>query len=252
MISIETQPVGDQILQVRFGTSISPEINEQIRTFCITLEHLNLGEIVEWVPSYTTVSIYYDPFKSTYENVQQKVHQVIYKMRRVELPPRNIITLPVCYDEEFGPDLLDVAKYNKLSVEEVIKLHCKEKYLVYMIGFTPGFPYLGGLNPAIATPRLEVPRQLVEKGSVGIAGSQTGVYSLSSPGGWRIIGRTPVPLFNDKCSPPSLLNAGDFLRFESITKQQYRQIEEQVKLNKYTVSIHHEESDGNETNNRLE
>ncbi|MFV8828418.1 5-oxoprolinase subunit PxpB [Alkalihalobacterium sp. APHAB7] len=241
MNSIVIETVGDQIVRVCFGSQISADINERVRNFCILLEHEKLDGIIEWVPSYTSVSIYYNPLKNTYGKVELLVHQVVSHMSKVVLPPRKIITLPVCYEEEFAPDLSYIANYHSLTEQEVIELHCERQYLVYMIGFTPGFPYLGGLNPAIATPRLEVPRHRVEKGSVGIAGNQTGVYYLSSPGGWRFIGRTPVDLFNENCTPPSLLNSGDYLKFESIPKQKYEQIQKDLAVNDFTLSVQCEE-----------
>jgi len=138
------------------------------------------------------------------------------------VPEGKRVTLPVLYQ---GPDLGFVAEHHRLSVEEVIALHSTPEYLVYMIGFAPGFPYLGGLPEQLATPRLEKPRLSVPRGSVGIGGSQTGVYSVESPGGWRLIGRTPVSLYDPKGQPPALLEAGDRLRFRPVSAAEYAELE---------------------------
>jgi inhibitor of KinA len=138
-----------------------------------------------------------------------------------ETPAARLVELPVCYDIEFGPDLDDVARWTGLAVDDVIKLHSGAEYLVCLIGFAPGFPYLSGMPPQLATPRLETPRISVPAGSVGIAGEQTGVYPLATPGGWRIIGRTPCALFSPDWRPPSLLTAGDVVRFRPIDRQEF-------------------------------
>jgi inhibitor of KinA len=141
------------------------------------------------------------------------------------VPEGRLVILPVLYGGEQGPDLDFVARHHQLSVEEVIALHSGPEYLVYMIGFAPGFPYLGGLPERLATPRLEKPRLSVPKGSVGIGGAQTGVYSVDSPGGWRLIGRTPVPLYDPRKDPPALLQAGDRVRFRPVTAAEAAEIE---------------------------
>jgi len=147
----------------------------------------------------------------------------------VPVPDGRLVTLPVLYGGERGPDLAFVAEQHQLRVDEVIELHSRPEYLVYMIGFAPGFPYLGGLPERLATPRLEKPRRSVPKGSVGIGGEQTGVYSVDSPGGWRLIGHTPVPLYDPAGERPSLLQAGDRVRFRPVGEAEYAEISASVR-----------------------
>jgi len=149
----------------------------------------------------------------------------------------EIVHIPVCYSEKFGIDISDVANLNNLTIEEVIKIHSEGKYLIYMIGFNPGFPYLGGMSDKIATPRLLEPRTKISAGSVGIAGSQTGIYPLDSPGGWRIIGRTPVRLFDLRLEKPFLLKQSQYLKFEPILEDEYDDIVNKVEKNEYKVKI---------------
>jgi len=141
------------------------------------------------------------------------------------------------YGGEYGPDLEFVAQYNKLSVEEVIKIHTEKEYFIYMLGFSPGFPYLGGMSDKIATPRLEKPRIKVSEGSVGIAGGQTGIYPINSPGGWQIIGRIPVKLFEIKEKFPFLLKSGDYLKFYPINQKEFKEIKKKVEEGNYNCKI---------------
>jgi inhibitor of KinA len=143
----------------------------------------------------------------------------------------------VKYGGDYGPDIEEVAAYNKITPEDVILTHSSINYLVYMIGFTPGFPYLGEVPRSIACPRLTTPRVKVPAGSVGIAGTQTGIYSLESPGGWRLIGRTPLRLFDERSDPPSLMQAGDYIRFRSITASEYERILKEIQVGKYQPEI---------------
>jgi inhibitor of KinA len=135
---------------------------------------------------------------------------------------QRFVEIPVCYGGEYGPDLEAVAEYHHLSTSEVVEIHSKEEYLVYMIGFAPGFPYLGGMSEEIATPRRHSPRLSIPEGSVGIAGMQTGVYPISTPGGWQLIGRTPLELFCPNENPPTLLQSGDIVKFVPISLEEYQ------------------------------
>jgi KipI family sensor histidine kinase inhibitor len=156
-------------------------------------------------------------------------------MQDVKLPPAEVIHIPTLYGGAYGVDLEDVANHNGLTPEQVINIHSGTDYLVYMLGFTPGFSYLGGMSEKIATPRLESPREEISAGSVGIAGKQTGIYPISSPGGWRLIGRTPVQLFNPDRNPAVLLKAGQYVRFEAIDEKEYKAICEQIEKGAYSV-----------------
>ena len=155
----------------------------------------------------------------------------------IELPKPSVYYLPVAYGGEFGPDLSFVSKHTGLTGEEVIKIHTGTDYLIYMLGFTPGFPYLGGMDSRLATPRLATPRTKIPAGSVGIAASQTGIYPVQSPGGWQLIGQTPVKLFEPTAQKPVLLNAGDYIRFFEVTPEEYRLIAASAEKGEYTVRI---------------
>lgn len=156
-------------------------------------------------------------------------------MNEIKLLPIEIIHIPTLYGGKYGIDLNYVAEYNGLTPQEVIEIHCGTNYLVYMLGFTPGFPYLGGMSERIATSRLESPREKILSGSVRIAGNQTGIYPIDSPGGWRIIGRTPIKLFDINRNPVVLLKAGQYIRFEPIEEDEYRDICQKIEKNEYTI-----------------
>lgn len=231
------KPFGDCGLRVQLGDSITKEINAKVRSLSWFLEKENIRGIMEWIPTYTAVSIYYDPYIITFEEIKKYVESMEEKLEKITLPPANVIKIPVLYGGEVGSDLEHVANYNQLSVEEVIRIHTSSDYLIYMMGFTPGFPYLGGMSEKIATPRLKEPRLKIPVGSVGIAGSQTGVYSMETPGGWQIIGKTPVRLYDPDRRKPILLQAGNYIRFVQVTESEYREIERQVGDNSYEVEI---------------
>lgn len=219
---------GDRGLRIQFGNTISIETNQRIRSFVICLENEQIEGIIEWIPTYTAVTIYYDPYKITYDKLKQKMIMLEDKLSDVDIPAAKIIHIPTYYGEEFGPDLQAVAKHNGLDEQEVVAIHSSGTYLVYMIGFTPGFPYLGGMSNKIATPRLAVPRTKIAAGSVGIAGEQTGIYPMETPGGWQLIGRTPLRLYDPMKETPILLEAGNYLKFIPISMEEYKAIEQQV------------------------
>ena len=154
-----------------------------------------------------------------------------------------VMEIPVCYGGEYGPDLDFVAKYNRLTPEEVVRLHTSAEYLIYMLGFTPGFSYMGGMDERIATPRLESPRVLIHAGSVGIAGKQTGLYPLDSPGGWQLIGRTPVRLYDAHRDNPILLDAGLHVKFVPIDEAEFKRIVQRIELGRYHCHTYVKEDD---------
>jgi inhibitor of KinA len=233
--TVSIYPLGDAAVVVQFGDEIGESTHRQVRAFAAYLEQHPFEGLIEFVPAYTTVTVYYDPWvlsKKGYLNPYTKAIGFLQRMlphvaaSEEKLKPR-VVEIPVCYGGDFGPDLEFVAKINELSPEDVVDLHAHEKYVVYMIGFAPGFPYLGGMNPKIAAPRKETPRQDIPAGSVGIAGNQTGIYPIQTPGGWQLIGRTPISLFSPHRDSPSLLQAGDHVRFMPITENEFREIKEQ-------------------------
>ncbi|UNL85757.1 5-oxoprolinase subunit PxpB [Priestia koreensis] len=217
-------PLGDAAIVVQFGDRIDRDIHRKIKTFVHYLEATPIKALVEYVPAFTTVTIYYDPLQlqfSPYDQIKNEVTRILLALDVEEEAPSRTVQIPVCYEGEFAPDLAEVARHNGLSQEEVIDLHTSGEYLVYMLGFAPGFPYLGGLSEKLATPRKASPRSAIPAGSVGIAGNQTGVYPFESPGGWQIIGRTPLALFQPHEDPPTLLQAGDIIQFTAISKKEY-------------------------------
>ena len=219
---------GDSAVVIQFGDDISPLLASRVHRAADALEGANLPWLAEVLPSYRSVLAEFDPYLISPTAALEALRSIV---NTVDAPDgsgvdeykdeSNVVTIPVCYGGEFGPDLDDVAAHTGLSPDEVIALHSEPLYLVYMIGFTLGFPYLGGMSPRIATPRLATPRTVVPAGSVGIAGSQTGVYPSASPGGWRLIGRTPLRLANPSADPPCLLRAGNRIRFVPVDEPTY-------------------------------
>ena len=204
---------GDSALVVEFGNEISREVNRKVHALADALGKNPLPGVGESVPTYRSLLVNYDPLRLSCDEVRALVSEVFQRCEESPSFEPRVIEIPVVYGGEFGPDIEFVAEHNGLSVEEVIGLHADATYTVYMLGFTPGFAYLGGMPAVIAAPRLETPRTLVPDGSVGIAGEQTGIYPIASPGGWRLIGRTPLKLFDPERDPPTLLKAGDTVRF---------------------------------------
>ncbi|WP_339239258.1 5-oxoprolinase subunit PxpB [Paenibacillus sp. FSL R5-0517] len=214
-------PLGETAVIIDCGDHLSVAVQRRVASVCALLEKRTLPAMIEWVPSYTSVTLFYNPFISPYPELCRALLQQLNQMKEsVQDKPRTV-TIPVCYGGEWGPDLNYVASEHGLTSEDVIAIHTSGDYLVHMIGFAPGFPYLGGLSERIATPRRATPRLRVEAGTVGIGGKQTGIYPLDTPGGWQCIGRTPLRLFRPDEKVPSLLATGDRVRFEQITKQDY-------------------------------
>jgi len=215
---------GDRGFLIEFGASIDPEINQKVRQIFLSLERMPIEGVTEIIPTYRSILIFYDPFRSDPERLKKAILERENKLDKWEIPPPEIVEIQVAYGDDFGPDLEFVAQHNNLTPEEVIQIHTSGTYLIYMLGFTPGFPFLGGLSEKIFTPRLEKPRQLVPAGSVGIAKNQTGIYPIDSPGGWQLIGRTPIKLYDPTGFPPILLKAGNYLRFKSISRKDFQEI----------------------------
>jgi len=226
---------GDNAIMIELGNEINPKILDKITLISNFLDSQQLDWLIEYIPAYTTITIFYDPFKlvatdgtciSPFQLVADVITQLLGRLPKKKNTENRLVEIPVCYGGEYGPDLTEVAAVNGLSIEEVIRIHSSAEYLVYMIGFAPGFPYIGGMSEKIATPRKATPRLKIPAGSVGIAGKQTGVYPLETPGGWQLIGRTPVRLFDPDKESPSLLKTGDKIRFKPITPEAFFAIEE--------------------------
>ncbi|WP_315074382.1 5-oxoprolinase subunit PxpB [uncultured Clostridium sp.] len=228
---IEIVQISETAALVEFGNAINEEINKRVRTFCNYLDDHPFKGFVEYVPAFTSISVIYNPlelnYESPYEEVKELLEEMLCHVDFLKVYEENIVNIPVCYGGEFGPDIEYVAEINNLTVEEVIKIHSEGKYLVYMIGFAPGFPYLGGMSEQISAPRRESPRIAIPEGSVGIAGMQTGVYPIETPGGWQLIGRTPIKMFKLDRQPQSILKAGDIAKFYPISYDEYMKLKEE-------------------------
>lgn len=232
-------PLGDSALVITFGDSIQYDIHKQIKTCKDSIELDPFLGFIECVPAFTNLTIFYNPLevvaavkkkpKKEFVSPFAVVASIIQKKLENEQTEKELahrtVSIPVCYGGEYGPDLEYVARHHNLTPEEVISIHSEGEYLAYMIGFAPGFPFLGGLSEKIATPRRSSPRTSIPAGSVGIAGMQTGVYPISTPGGWQLIGQTPIKLFLPEQNPPSLLQAGDIVKFEPISKEEYQELQ---------------------------
>lgn len=209
--------MGDRSLLIELGDEISPVVNQRVQQLFITLDRQGLPGIRDLIPGYRSLLVIYHPLVIETEAIQERIRETCRRLEASPLPESETVAIPVVYGDQYGPDLPWVAQYHNLVPRQVIDLHTGPLYRVYMIGFTPGFPYLGEVPEALNTPRRETPRTAVPKGSVGIAQKQTGIYPVDSPGGWQIIGWTPVQLFNPRQQPPSLLQMGDRVRFYEIS-----------------------------------
>lgn len=229
---------GDSALVIEFGNEISVDINKKIRKMMDDIKKENIDGIVELVPTYCSLLINYDVLKIDYNTLVEKLKTFLNNnLETAEGEEVTLVEIATLYNDEVGPDLSYVAEHNKISKEEVIKIHTGTDYLVYMLGFMPGFTYLGGMSEKIATPRLESPRLQIYPGSVGIAGKQTGMYPSMSPGGWRIIGRTPLKLYNPDSDTPVYISSGDYVRYVSISEEEYNDILKKVENNEYKLNI---------------
>ena len=218
-------PVGDRAISIDFGQVIDPTINRHIRQTIERIKELQLDGIIELVPTYCALLVEYDAMLYSYSEICNIIEPTFEEgMANTTNELVTVVEVPTVYGGEFGPDLSFVASHNHLSEDEVISIHSGTDYLVYMLGFIPGFTYLGGMDPRIATPRLSSPRTLIPAGSVGIAGEQTGTYPSDSPGGWQIIGRTPVTMYDMSKAQAALLKAGDYVRYVPIDESEFHRI----------------------------
>ena len=233
MIAHRIYSLNEQSLTIEFGEEISPAVNDQVMALHHALQKDSFTGFVESVPAYTTLTVYYDLFQLTKETgggpkrirqfVSDQIAEKLSLPAFAALPALPVLNIPVCYDLSVAPDLPWVAEYCRLTIPEIIDLHSKEVYRVYMIGFIPGFPYLGMLPPALEVPRKIRPALSVAAGSVALAGRQTGIYPFSIPGGWQVIGRTPFGLFDVNREPCCSLEAGQKIRFIPITFEEFKE-----------------------------
>ena len=206
-------PLGDSSLLVQLGDEIDLAVNQRVHALTSLVEASSINGIIETVPAYATLLVHYDPLILSFAQVRNHLRAKIAQVEENNSRKPRQIQIPVRYGGEHGPDLEFVASHCGLPIEDVIRIHSEQAYTVFMMGFTPGFPYMGKLDDAIVTPRLQTPRTNVPAGTVAIAGSQTGIYSIDSPGGWRLIGWTPLQLFSPESDTPFLFSPGDEVKF---------------------------------------
>ncbi|HEX5564071.1 MAG TPA: 5-oxoprolinase subunit PxpB [Sporosarcina sp.] len=219
--------LGDQAVVIEVGEKIDASSERQVRTIVSLLEQKSPPWMIEYIPAYTTVTLIYSIREflkedSPYEAVCARIRELLKDVKETAAVQQKVVEIPVLYGGEFGPDLDFVAEHNGLTPDEVIAIHTSGEYMVHMIGFAPGFPFIRGMSEQIAAPRRKTPRPKIPARSVGIAGLQTGVYPIETPGGWQLIGRTPLDLFLPEEDPPSLLSAGNKIRFYKITSEEYK------------------------------
>ena len=233
----EIRPEGDSALLIVFGAEISVELNRLVSAAARRVREREIPGVVDMIPAFASLLVCYDPRVISCGALRARLETILQAEAEARETARRVFEIPVCYGGEYGPDLPFVASHAGLTEREVVDIHTSRDYLVYMLGFLPGFCYLGGLDEQIHTPRLETPRLKIPAGSVGIGGSQTGIYPLESPGGWRLLGKTPVRTWDPDRDIPILLQAGDCVRFVEITAAEFRRISEAVEKNDYRVTV---------------
>lgn len=216
---------GDRAILAEYGDAIDERVNEKVRTVTELLRRRSIDGIDLVLPAYRSIGIRFDPLTTSVSAIEKLLCELEYDLNSTAIPEARTVEIPVCYGGEYGPDIGFVAEHNGIDPEEVIRIHSEAPYRIFTIGFAPGFFYLGGLDPRLHTPRMETPRAKVPAGSVGIAETQTGAYPIDSPGGWRIIGRTPLRLFDASRPEPFFYQAGDSIRFMPVSPETYRRIE---------------------------
>ncbi|MBE6993141.1 MAG: 5-oxoprolinase subunit PxpB [Ruminococcaceae bacterium] len=225
-MSRDIRPCGDSAVTVEFRQVIDPSVNAEIFAFCQALERLQPPGVVEIVPAYCAVTVHFDPMVITMGELRAALDAIPEGTGENGAQDAPLIEIPVCYGGAHGPDMASVMAHTGLSEQEIVARHSGGDYLIYMLGFTPGFPYMGGMDESLSTPRLKTPRTAIPAGSVGIAGSQTGVYPIASPGGWQLIGRTPLKLFDLGREQPFLLQAGARVKFVPISAEEYERLDQ--------------------------
>ena len=240
MQQVQILTEGDSSLLIVFGDEISPEINSRISAVVQLLKNQHIKGVIDLIPSYAALLINYNPQVISFSEIRSRVETILSMDVKTENGAKTIVEIPVLYGGDYGPDLQTIADHAGLSPEEVIKIHASRDYLIYMLGFLPGFCYLGGLDERIHTPRLASPRLRIREGSVGIGGNATGIYPMDSPGGWQLMGMTPVKTFDPNREVPILLEAGQYIRFIPIDEEEFQRIRTLVEKGEYECVVHHD------------
>lgn len=230
---IKLLTAGDSSILLQFGNTIDPAINRKIAATVQLMREQHINGVTDVIPAFCSLLINYDPRVISYEQIKRRMEALVKIDVTAGDTRKRVFEIPVCYGGEYGPDIQNIADHAGLSVEEVIQIHTSRDYLIYMLGFLPGFTYLGGLDERIHTPRLANPRIRIPAGSVGIGGSQTGIYPMDSPGGWQLMGMTPVKTYDPDREVPILVEAGDYIRFVAIDEDEFHRIKELVDKNEY-------------------
>lgn len=226
-------PAGDEAMVIEFGKTIDEEINNRVISMATSIRNKRIKGVREILPTYRSLMVFYNPKKISYIRLVSTVKALGFKENEGEEEEKKTLIVPCCYDDSFGPDLSDMSKELGLTKEEIVKIHSEKKYKIYMLGFLPGFVYLGGLDKRINIPRLQTPRTKIPARSVGIGGAQTGVYPVDSPGGWRLIGSTPLDFYDIKREDPILCEAGEYIRFRPVSKPEYSDIRRDIEVGNY-------------------
>lgn len=237
---IKIVPEGDAALLIQLEQAIRPDIAARLSALVKLIRQQKIEGIVDLIPTYCSLLVQYNPLVVSYEALRKRLASITRMELKTDAWKKKIWEIPVCYGGLFGPDLSTIAAHAGLSEKEVIRLHSGRDYLIYMLGFLPGFTYLGGLDERIHTPRLGTPRKRILAGSVGIGGSQTGIYPMDSPGGWQLMGMTPVKTYDPNRAKPILVEAGDYIRFVPISESEYALLQKAVEAGTYTVTVREE------------
>lgn len=237
MSDVKIVPHGDASMLIEWEAKIDPAINRKITGLVSLFKDQKIEGVIDFIPAFSTLLINYNPRIISYQRLKKITEDLLTIEIGTGKVKKRIFEIPVCYGGEYGPDIEFIMKHAQLSQEELIQIHSGTDYLIYMLGFLPGFSYLGGLDERIHTPRLDNPRKAIPAGSVGIGGSQTGIYPLESPGGWQLLGRTPVKTYDPERSQPILFDAGDYIRFVPIDEATYQKIEQAVAEGSYQVKM---------------
>ncbi|WP_294778016.1 5-oxoprolinase subunit PxpB [uncultured Eubacterium sp.] len=228
---------GDSAVTVQFKNEISKEVNSYVTSLCAEIENNKIKGVIEYIPTFCSVSVLYDCTLISAKKLISKLEKIIKNIKITSSRKAKLYEIPVCYDDCFALDMGNVCEHSHLTREEIIARHSGRDYLIYMLGFLPGFAYLGGMDEALATPRLDSPRSEIFEGAVGIGGEQTGIYPVASPGGWQLIGKTPVKVYDKERENPILYSSGDYIRFVPVSLAEYDQIETQINTGTYRVKV---------------